>query len=482
MIYTGRDVRRLEDANLLRGAGRFADDLPVRRDTLQAAILRSPHAHAEVLSVDVEGALALPGVDCVVIGEDARRWTRPFAVAVKTPMQHWCLAVDRVRHVGEPVAVALARDRHTAEDALERIAVRYRLLPPVVDAEKAAEADAPLLHPAVVSNVVSDRAFCYGDPEAAFVAAVHRVSVTTRYPRNAASPLECFVVIAEYLPGEAAYEVTANFQGPFAMHPVMAMALGVPGNRLRLRTPPHSGGSFGAKHAVFPYVVLLALAARKAGRPVKWVESRLEHLVAATSATNRATTLSAAVDRDGVVTGLAWDQLEDCGAYLRAPEPATLYRMQANITGAYRVRHLSIRNRVVLTNKTPSGLVRGFGGPQVYFALERLMQRIAAALGLDPLEVIRRNLVEAFPHRCPAGAILDSGDYRAAVDLATERDGLAQLRHRRDRARSEGRLYGIGFAAVVEPAISSVGYITTVLSPAERDQAGPKSGAQAPPQ
>ena len=278
-------------------------------------------------------------------------------------MQHWCLAVDRVRHVGEPVAVALAPDRHTAQDALERIAVRYRPLPPVVAPEKAAEPDAPLLHPEVGSNVVSDRAFRYGDPEAAFVAAAHGVSVTTRYPRNAASPLECFVVIAEYLPGEAAYEVIANFQGPFAMHPVMAMALGVPGNRLRLRTPPHSGGSFGAKHAVFPYIVLLALAAREAGRPVKWVESRLEHLIAATSATNRVTTLSAAVDRDGVVTALAWDQAEDCGAYLRAPEPATLYRMHANMTGAYRVRHLSIRNRVVLANKTPSGLVRGFGGP-----------------------------------------------------------------------------------------------------------------------
>jgi 2-furoyl-CoA dehydrogenase large subunit len=239
-----------------------------------------------------------------------------------------------------------------------------------------------------------------------------------------------------------------------------------------------SGGSFGAKHAVFPYVVLLALAARKAGRPV-WVESRLEHLTAATSATNRVTTLSAAVDRDGVVTALAWDQLEDCGAYLRAPEPATLYRMQANMTGAYRVRHLSIRNRVVLTSKTPSGLVRGFGGPQVYFALERLMQRIAVTLRLDPLGVIRRNLVEAFPHRCPAGAILDSGDYRAAVDIATERGGLPQLRDRRDRARSEGRLYGIGFAAVVEPAISNMGYVTTVLGPEERDRAGPKSGAQA---
>src|SRR5262249_44617780 len=149
MTYTGRDVRRLEDADLLRGAGRFADDLPVRRDILHAAILRSPHVHAEILSVDAEGALALPRGGFVVAAEDARRWTRPFAVAVKTPMQHWCLAVDRVRYVGEPVAVAVARDRHVAEDALERITVRYRPLPAVVDPEKATKPDAPLLHPEV---------------------------------------------------------------------------------------------------------------------------------------------------------------------------------------------------------------------------------------------------------------------------------------------------------------------------------------------
>jgi 2-furoyl-CoA dehydrogenase large subunit len=475
----GRPLRRIEDADLLLGRGRFADDLAVRPGTLHAAILRSPYAHAELLSIDAAAVLAWPGVAGIVTGEDARRWTRPFAVAVKTAMQQWCLAVDRVRYVGEPVAVVLARDRHSAEEALEHIAVDYRPLPALVDPEAAAASDAPLLHPAVGSNILSDRSFRYGDPEAAFAAASHRVAITIRYPRNAGTPLETFGVIAEHLPGENAYEVTANFQGPLAMHPVMALALGVPGNRLRLVTPPDSGGSFGAKHAVFPYIVLMALAARKARRPVKWVESRLEHLTAATSATNRVTTLTAAVQEDGVVSALSWDQLEDCGAYLRAPEPATLYRMHGNMSGAYRVANLAIRNRVVATNKTPSGLVRGFGGPQVYFALERLMQRISVTLGLDPLEVIRRNLVDHFPYRCPAGAVLDSGDYHAAIDQAAAEGGLAELRRRRDQARAEGRLYGIGFAAVVEPSISNMGYITTVLSPEERRKAGPKSGAQA---
>jgi 2-furoyl-CoA dehydrogenase large subunit len=352
-------------------------------------------------------------------------------------------------------------------------------LPAIVDPEAAALPQAPLLHPAVGSNIVSDRSFRYGDPEAAFATAAHRIAISTRCPRNAGTPIETFVVFAEHLPGEDAYEVTANFQGPLAMHPVMALALGVPANRLRLRTPPDSGGSFGAKHAVFPYVVLMALAARKAGRAVKWVETRLEHLTAATSATNRVTNLTAAVDEAGVITALSWDQLEDCGAYLRAPEPATLYRMHGNMTGAYRVANLAIRNRVVLTNKNPSGLVRGFGGPQVYFALERLMQRIAATLGLDPLEVIRRNLVNHFPYHCPAGAVLDSGDYQTAVEQAADEGGLDALCRRRDEARAAGRLYGIGFAAVVEPSISNMGYITTVLSPEERQRAGPKGGALA---
>jgi 2-furoyl-CoA dehydrogenase large subunit len=478
----GQAIERLEDAALLTGAGRYMDDLPVAPGTLHAAILRSPHAHAELVAIDASAALALPGVAAVVTREDVRRWTQPFTVGVKQPMAHWCLAVDRVRYVGEPVAVVLAQDRYRAEDALDLITVDYRVLPAVVDTRAAAAAAAaPVLHPAVGGNIVSDRCFRYGDPDGAFAAPWRRVAITVDYPRNAVTPIECLGVIAEYHAADDAYEVTSSFMGPFALHPVMALALKVPGNRLRLKTPPESGGSFGVRQSVFPYVVLMSVAARKAGRPVKWIEDRLEHLAAATSATNRVTTLEAAVSASGEVLALRWDQLEDCGAYLRAPEPATIYRMHGNMSGAYKVRHLDIRNRVVLTNKTPSGLVRGFGGPQVYFALERLMQRIAVELGLDPLELIRRNLVPAgaFPYRCPAGALLDSGDYQRAFDLAVDQGGLDALKRRRDAARAEGRLYGIGYAAVVEPSISNMGYITAALTPEERRKAGPKSGAQA---
>ena len=462
----GAPLERLEDRALLAGRGRYADDLPRSRRTLCAAILRSPHAHAEILSFDASAALAMPGVACIVTPEDARAWTRPFTAVLPSPFEQWCLAQDRVRYVGEPVALVVAEDRYRAEDAAAAIVVEYRALPVVVEPRE--------------GTIVSDRSFRYGDPEAAFAAAPHRVAVEASYPRNAGAPIECCVVTAEYEPGDGSWEVTANFQGPMSLHPVMALALGIPATKLRLKTPADSGGSFGAKHALFSIVPLVAIAARKAGAPVRWVEDRLEHLSAATAAPSRSTRLEAAVGEDGEVLALRWDQIEDCGAYLRAPAPATLYRMHGVMSGAYRIAHLVIRNRVVLTNKTPSGLVRGFGGPQVYFALERLMQRIAVELGLDSLAVIRKNLLPGgvFPYRCPAGALLDSGDYPAAVERAVAEGGLAALYEQRAAARREGRRYGIGFAAIVEPSISNMGYVTTALPPAER-RGSPKSGALA---
>lgn len=477
--FLGRSVERVEDAALLTGHGVYADDAGVKPGTLHAAIVRSPHGHARVLEIDARAALAVPGVRTVLTGADVRQWSNPFVVGVKQPMEHWCIAMEKVRYAGEPVAVVVAENRYIAEDAAELVEVSYEALEAVVDPEQAAQDGSPLLHEAVGSNVVNDRHFVYGQPDQAFAAAEKVVSLKVHYPRNTCTPIECYVVQAEYLSTDLGYDVFSNFQGPFALHPVMALALKVPGAKLRLRLPRDSGGSFGVKQGVFPYIVLMCMASRKAGAPVKWVEDRLEHLQAATSATNRVTTLSAAVNAQGEVSALRWDQLDDCGGYLRAPEPATFYRMHGILTGAYRIQHLEVHNRVVLTNKTPAGLVRGFGGPQVYFALERLMQRIAVELDLDPLEVIRRNLIaaDAFPYRAPAGALVDSGNYQLALKLAEERGDLEELRRRRDQARKAGRLYGIGYAAIVEPSISNMGYITTALTPGQRAKAGPKGGA-----
>ncbi len=477
--WVGRPMERVEDPALLRGQARFADDLPTPPNARHAAFLRAPIAHGEISRIDTAAAEAMPGVFAVITGADIMIHSTPFITGVKVAAPQYALATDRVRYVGEPIAMVLARDRYLAEDAVEVIDVEYVPLTPLID--PAAAVAGTVLHPGTDSNVLHERNFSYGDPEAAFGAAAHVVEGTYQYPRNSCTPMECFCVIADYDTGGDAFEVTANFQGPYTLHTVMARSLKVPGNRLRLKTPPASGGSYGVKQAVFPYVVALGVAARITGGPVKWLEDRLEHLTAATSATNRVTRLKAALDKDGRILGLDWDQLEDCGAYLRAPEPATIYRMHGNMTGAYAIDNIAIHNRVVVTNKTPTGLMRGFGGPQIYFPLERLLDKAAAELGLDPLELRRRNLVpnEAMPYRTAPGALLDSGDYLGSLERAVADGGLAALTARRDAARAEGRLYGIGYAAVVEPSISNMGYITTLLSPEQRERSGPKNGALA---
>ncbi len=475
----GARLERTEDPSLIAGCGRFGDDLGYPPGTLHAAIVRSPHAHARIVGLDVADALSLEGVHSVIDGTAFAKISKPLLAVIRVSMEVRPCAVDKVRYVGEPVAVVLADDRYVAEDAAERVIVDYETLAPVIDPERALDKDAPLLHPDMGANVVSDRVFNYGDPEKAFREADRAVDLTIRYPRNSCTPLEGYVVLAEFDPGNEVYTMRSNFQGPFSLHPVMARSLGVPGPKLRLISNPDSGGSFGIKQAVFPVIVLMGLAARMTGRPTAWVEDRLEHLSASSSATNRITHIRAAVTADGRLLGLDFDQIDDVGAYLRAPEPASLYRMHGNLAGAYGVCNVRCRNRVVVTNKTPTGLNRGFGGPQHYFALERLMQRISVELGLDPVDVIRRNLVpaESFPYQSASGALLDSGRYHALVDKVLTEDVRADFAKRRMRAERDGRLYGVGYVAAVEPSVSNMGYITTALTPAQRNKAGPKGGA-----
>ena len=323
----GRSIERVEDLALLRGSAAFMDDLPIAAATLHAAFVRSPHAHAKICSITADRAISLEGVAAVITGAQLAAHTKPFTVGVKAPMEHYALAIDRVRYQGEPVAIVLAASPYLAEDGVSLVEVEYEPLAAVVAPEAALAPDAPRLHEKLSSNVIADRSYVYGDPPAAFAKAAHTVSMDIRYPRNSVTPIECYGVIANYDAAEEGYDVTSNFQGPFALHPVMALALQVPGNRLRLRSPPSSGGSFGTKQGVFTAIVALCVAARIAGRPVKWTEDRLEHLMAATSATNRTTSLKAAVEADGRILALEWDQIDDCGAYLRAPEPATVWAL-----------------------------------------------------------------------------------------------------------------------------------------------------------
>jgi 2-furoyl-CoA dehydrogenase large subunit len=462
--WVGRPLRRLEDEALLRGAGRFIDDLDPVPNTGHAAVLRSPLAHARVTRLNAEPALELPGVIGVLTGEDVAALSKPFPVGVPGVRPYYAAAVDTARYAGEPIAVVVARDRYLAEDAAELVEVDYEPLEPVLDVGS--------------GEVVSDRTFSYGDPDAALAAADLVVEETFKLPRWSCTPIECYGVVADWDAAAQALTAWANFQGPFTLHSVAAGALGLPGSKLRLVTPPDSGGSFGIKSAVYVYVVLMGLASRKLDVPVRWIEDRIEHLSGSSASTERTTTVRAGFSSDGELLAVSYDVFEDVGAYLRAPEPATLYRMHGSLSGAYRVRNIAARNRIVLTNRCPTGLNRGFGGPQLYLALEGAMAVAARKLGIDPVELRRRNLIrsEEFPYRTPSGGLYDSGDYEACLDDVLELSRYEERRKDQAAAREEGRLVGIGVACVVEPSISNMGYVTLAQTPEERAESLPKSG------
>ncbi len=463
--WVGRSLPRFEDDALLRGEGRFLDDLSPVAHSYHAAVVRSQLAHARIV-VDASAALEAPGVIGVLTGADVMALSRPFPAGIDSRTPQYATAIDTVRYVGEPIAVVVARDRYLAEDAAELVDVDYDPLDAVLDPVAAA------------ADAVHDRTFEYGDVDTAMAQADLVLRQTFHVPRFTCTPVECYAVVADWDATAGRLTTWANFQGPFTLHGVAAAALGLKGDRLRLLTPPDSGGSFGIKSSVFTYIVLMGLVSRHLGVPVTWVEDRLEHLASSAAATGRTTEVEAGFTADGRLIALRYDAIEDVGAYVRAPEPATLYRMHGSLSGAYTVPNVAVRNRVVLTNTQPSGLNRGFGGPQLYFGLERTMAIAARRLGLDPAELARRNLIpaDAMPYRTPSGALYDSGDYAACLDHALELADYEALRTRVEKVRADGRLAGIGLACIVEPSISNMGYITLAQTADERALSLPKSG------
>ena len=479
--WIGTAYLRKEDEALLTGRARFIDDLSPLPGIRFAAILRSPHPHARIVNIDTSRALKSAGISAVISGKEVAELIGPVPSVIKAPIAYYPIAIDRVRYVGEPVAVIVADTRYLAEDACDLIDIEYEVLPPAADLESALLPDAALIHEKVGSNVISRRSFRYGDPDAAFAAADRIFELSYSYPRYSSTPMETFGVIAHFERAPDRFTVWSNFQGPFVLQPLMASALRVPGHRLRLITPPSSGGSFGTKQAVLSYIVLLAAVSRKAGLPVKWIEDRAEHLTAATASSDRLGTIAAAFTKEGELTALRFKNTANMGAYIRPPEPASLYRMHAASSGCYRVRNIAVENELVVTNRTPVGLNRGYGGPQFYFALERIMDIAARGLSVDPSEIRRKNFIppDAFPYTAPAGAVLDAGNYEAALAELLRIADYDALRRRREDARKAGRLFGIGFAAGIEPSGSNMAYVSLAQTAQDRSRAERKSGGNA---
>ncbi len=477
--WVGKSLPRKEDAPLLTGRGRFMDDLEPVAGMRHAAILRSPHPHARIRGIDTSAAEKLPGVIGVVTGAQIAQVAGIIPSVVRSKMRFQVCATTKARYSGEPVAVVVAVDRYVAEDALELIEVDYEPLPGVAHLDDAIAPGAPLLFEEAGTNIAQQREFKYGDPDGAFARADRTFKYDYRFPRSIATPMETYGVIAQFEPHPDRYTIWSNFQGPFVLQPLMAGALNVAGNRLRVITPPNSGGSFGIKQAVYSYMVLIAAVSRLVGVPVKWTEDRLEHLSASSSATDRTGDIEAAFSNDGELLGLRFRNVVNLGAYIRAPEPASVYRMHATSSGAYRVKNLAIDNTLVVTNRMPAGLNRGYGGPQFYFALERIMEIAARGLGIDVAEIRRRNLVrkDEFPYDSPAGSVLDSGDYQACLDEVLRLADYPALLARRDAAKQAGKLFGIGFALGVEPSGSNMAYVGLAQTAEQRGKSEAKSGA-----
>jgi len=479
--WIGKSVKRVEDARLLTGRGTYIDDHPPVANACHAAIVRSPLPHAVIRGYDLSAALALDGVVGAITGEDVARHTKPFSVGVTAPIHYYCAATDRVRFVGEPVVVVVAKNRYVAEDAAELVQVDYDPLPVVLDPERALDSTAPVLHQAVGSNLAGHRRLVYGEPERAFREADVVLSERFSFPKYGSTPIETYGVIARWDPLDGVCTVWSNFMGPFIMHPLTARVLGLAENKLRFIVPTDIGGSFGIKSSIYPYIALMALAAMRLGVPVKWIEDRREHLLASSSGTDRVAYREVAACRDGTILGMRFKWLDNVGGYIRSPEPGCSFRPTGNFVGPYRFQHLEVDASVVMTNKSLTGPNRGYACGHLYFETEGMMDRLADRLGLDPVEVRRKNLVQPdqFPYRTPTGGLYDSGDYPAVFDKALELARYDELRREQAKARAGGRYFGIGLALAVDPSVSNMGYVATALDPQFRAKPEylPKSGA-----
>ncbi len=452
--YVGQKVLRKEDPRLLTGKGAYVDDVHLPH-TAHMALLRSPHAHARILRLDVSRARALEGVLDIVTGPDIRGKLGKIPSAVALPdlrvPDHYLLAIDRVRYVGEPVAAVVAENAYIARDALDLIEADYEPLPVVTDPEKALEPGSPVIHEQWDSNIAGTYKLESGDVKRAFREADRVVKIRLVNQRLSPAPLEGRAVQASYQQGEKLLTVWAATQGPHSQRARIARLLRIPEDRVRVITID-VGGSFGSKMNVFPEDGLAPFLAMRLGRPVKWIETRRESLLATFHGRGQINYAELALNRKGRILGLKCRSVADVGAYLQmltALIPSTTVTMAV---GCYKIPAVSMELTEVFTNKMSTDLYRGAGRPEATYILERAIDSAAAELGLDPAVVRSRNFPKPseFPYTTPTGLVYDSGNYQRSLKKALALAGYQKLRERQKRMRKQGRLLGIGIASYVE--------------------------------
>jgi carbon-monoxide dehydrogenase large subunit len=457
----GKPVRRVEDARLLTGLGRYVDDRAAPH-ALHLALLRSDQPHARIVGIRTHEAASMPGVAGVFVWQDLQTLIRPAVATSRMsgyqPTPIHALANGVVHFVGEPVAAVLATSRYLAEDAAEAVEVHYEPLPFAGDAEAAARPDAPLLHQGLASNVLVERAFVRGEVDAAFADAPIVVGGRFRFHRKTAVAMEARCYLAEVDPGRDALTLYTSSQVPGIVRDALADLMSLPGNRLTV-VAPDVGGGFGAKTSLYQEEMLVCVLARKLGRSVKWTGDRLEDLLSTSQAFDECVEAELAVDNDGRILGLRADVVGDIGAYSIYPWTAGIEPVQvvSFLPGPYRVPCYRGHVRGVTTPKSPTGPYRGVGRPTSTFVMERLVDMAAQRLGLDPAAMRRLNLVRAeeFPYRTPSGIVWDRSGFVEGLEAAVARFGYEAARTAQQRARSEGRWVGIGMASYAE--LSGIG-------------------------
>jgi len=468
--FVGRSLPRREDRRLLTGRGQFVADLDLPH-MLHAAFVRSPLAHARIRSVDLSRAGAAPGVALVMSGADLARLLPPVPDTQVSLPRKWMnqirhnfinpqqplLAHDKVRHVGEAVAVVLAESRNAAEDAALLVSLDLEPLPAVVDPEAALALGAPIIHDRFASNLIGAFTIGKGNADTALAGAPHRLKRRFHHHRYGALPMECRGVVAEHDRRTDSVTIWSSTQVVHWVRREAASVLRLPEARVRC-VALDVGGGFGVKGHVYPEDLLIPFLARRCSRPVQWIEDRREHLICSCHSRDQTHDVEIGFDSDGRILALRDDFIVDCGAW-NPIGVGVVYNTAVHLTGPYKIDNLAISARVAATNKVPNAPYRGAGRPEAALAMERAVDLVAGALGLEPAEVRLRNMIGpdempyhmGIPYRDGEPIVYDSGDYKAALrDALDGIGGIAAFRERQRAAREAGRYIGLGIGCYVE--------------------------------
>ncbi len=451
----GARVKRTEDPRMITGTGSYTDDIQLK-GARYMEVLRSPYGHARITRIDISKAVSSPGVVEALTAKDINSWCKiPFPLFAILDQMHqvdrWPMATDVVRFVGEPVAVVAANSAAAAKDALDLIEVDYQQLPAAVDLESAANPDAPLVHESIGTNLCYEATGNSGDPEKAFAEANAVMSVRLEQPRLIPNPIEPRGVVASYHSGSKELTLWVTTQNPHTESAIVAQMLGISENKLRV-IAVDVGGAFGCKINTYPESIIAAVLSMRLGQPVKWAESRQENFISTSHGRGQVQYVEAAYNKDGAILGLKLRIYADLGAYCQVLSHAIPTLTPSMAPGVYSFKNIAWTTYGVFTNKVPYDAYRGAGRPEGAYIIERAVDLIANALGMDPAEIRRKNFIpkEFFPYETPTGMVYDSGDYEASLDKAISVSDYHGLRREQEEARRQGRIMGIGITTTVE--------------------------------